>query len=142
VARLGLTVEIPRLVLTHACAETSFVALWRQKLRWAATIRGLQPWGYLGSVITRPLPLALLAVPFMPATGLGLIVAALAVRLAVARRVDRLPGQSLAGQPSVAWLLPVIDSVEFLVFAASFTVRKIDWRGNALRIEADGRIAA
>jgi hypothetical protein len=32
--------------------------------------------------------------------------------------------------------------VEFLVFAASFTVRKIDWRGNALTIEADGRIAA
>lgn len=138
VAALGLRVEIPPLLLTHACAETSFLALWRQKLRWAATIRGLQPWGYLGSVITRPLPLALLAAPFIPATGLALIVAALAVRLAVAWRVDR-----LAGQPSVAlWLLPLIDSVEFLVFAASFTVRKIDWRGNALTIEAEGRISA
>jgi hypothetical protein len=39
-------------------------------------------------------------------------------------------------------LLPLIDSVDFLVFAASFTVRKIDWRGKALTIEADGRIAA
>lgn len=142
VAELGLRVEIPPLMLTHACTETSFAALWRQKLRWAATIRRLQPWGYLGSAITRPLPLAMLATPFMPATGLVLIVAALAVRLAVARRVDRLSGLPTAGQPSVAWLLPLIDSVDFLVFAASFTVRKIDWRGNALRIEADGRIAA
>lgn len=138
VAALGLRVEIPPLLLTHACAETSFLALWRQKLRWGATIRGLQPWGYLGSVITRPLPLALLAAPFIPATGLALIVAALAVRLAVAWRVDR-----LSGRPSVAlWLLPLIDSVEFLVFAASFTVRKIDWRGNALTIETEGRISA
>lgn len=138
VAALGLRVEIPPLLLTHACAETSFLALWRQKLRWAATIRGLQPWGYVGSVITRPLPLALLAAPFIPATGLALIVAALAVRLTVAWRVDR-----LSGQPSVAlWLLPLIDSVEFLVFAASFTVRKIDWRGNALTIETEGRISA
>lgn len=135
---LGLRVEIPPIVLTHACAEPGFAALWRQKLRWAATIRGLQPWGYLGSVITRPLPLALLAVPFIPATGGALIVAALAVRLAVAARIDR-----IAGTRSVAlWLLPLIDSVDFLVFAASFTVRKIDWRGNALTIETDGRISA
>lgn len=138
VAKLGLRVDIPPIVLTHACAERSFAALWRQKLRWAATIRGLQPWGYLGSVITRPLPLALLTMPFIPATGLTLIVAALVVRLAVALRVDR-----IAGTRSVAlWLLPLIDSVEFLVFAASFTVRKIDWRGKALTIEADGRISA
>lgn len=138
VAELGLRVEIPRLLLTHACAETSFGALWRQKLRWAATIRGLQPWGYLGSVITRPLPLALLAIPFAPAVGGLAAIAALAVRLAVALRVDR-----KGGTRSVAlWLLPVIDSVDFLVFAASFTVRKIDWRGNALTIEHDGRISA
>lgn len=138
VADLGLRVEIPPLLLDHACAERSFAALWRQKVRWAATIRSLQPWGYLGSVITRPLPLALLAAPFVPAAGLALAIVALAVRLAVARRVDR-----IAGTRSVAlWLLALIDSVEFLVFAASFTVRKIDWRGNALTIEADGRIAA
>ena len=138
VGALGLKVAIPPLLLTHACAEPGFAALWRQKLRWAATIRGLQPWGYLGSVITRPLPLALLALPLLPAAGLVLAAAALAVRLAVAARVDR-----IAGARSVAlWLLPLIDSVDFLVFAASFTVRKIDWRGRALTIEADGRIAA
>lgn len=138
VAELGLRVEIPPLLLTHACTETSFAALWRQKLRWAATIRGLQPWGYAGSLVTRPLPLALLTALFMPATGVLLSVAALAVRLVVASRVDR-----LSGRRSVAlWQLPLIDSVDFLVFAASFTVRKIDWRGSRLTIEADGRIAA
>lgn len=138
VAERGLAVEIPPLLLTHACTEPSFGALWRQKLRWAATIRGLQPWGYAGSVVTRPLPLALLAVPFLPATGLALIAAALAVRLAVALRVNRIAG---ARSVALGWL-PLIDTIDFLVFAASFTVRKIDWRGNALQIAADGRIAA
>jgi len=138
VAWRGLTVAIPPLLLTHACTERSFAALWRQKLRWAATIRGLQPWGYAGSIVTRPLPLALLAVPFMPATGTVLTMAALAVRLAVAIRADRIAG----ARSAALWWLPLIDSVEFLVFAASFTVRKIDWRGNALRIAADGRISA
>jgi ceramide glucosyltransferase len=138
VAERGLTVAIPPLLLTHACTERSFAALWRQKLRWAATIRGLQPWGYAGSVVSRPLPLALIAALFMPATGLLLSVAALAVRLAVASRVDRLSG----AKPVALWQLPLIDLVDFLVFAASFTVRKVDWRGNRLAIEGDGRIAA
>jgi ceramide glucosyltransferase len=138
VAELGLRVGIPPLLLTHACAEPSFAALWRQKLRWAATIRGLQPWGYAGSVVTRPLPLALLAALFIPTTGILLSVAALAVRLAVASRVDRLSGF----RPVTLWQLPLIDSIDFLVFAASFTVRKVDWRGNRLAIEGDGRIAA
>ena len=138
VAELGLRVEIPPLLLTHACTERSFAALWRQKLRWAATIRGLQPWGYACSIVTRPLPLALLAAAFIPATGIVLSVTALAVRLAVACRVDR-----CAGTRTVAlWQLPLIDSLDFLVFAASFTVRKVDWRGNALQIHADGRISA
>lgn len=138
VAELGLGVEIPPMVLTHACTERSFAALWRQKLRWAATIRALQPWGYLGSIVTRPLPLAVLATAFVPATGAALIAAALAARYAVALRVDR-----IAGQRSIAlWLLPLIDSVDFLVFAASFTVRKVDWRGTALTMTGDGRISA
>lgn len=138
IAQQGLRVAIPPLLLTHACTERSFAALWRQKLRWAATIRGLHPWGYAASVVTRPLPLALLAALFMPVTGILVSIAALAARLAVALRVDR-----IAGERSVAlWSLPLIDSVDFLVFAASFTVRKVDWRGTALTIEADGRIAA
>lgn len=138
VAERGLKVMIPPLLLTHACTERSFAALWRQKLRWAATIRGLQPWGYAGSIVTRPLSLALLAALFIPAAGAVLYLAALAVRLAVAGRVDRLA----AAKPVALWQLPLIDSIDFLVFAASFTVRKVDWRGNRLAIEGDGRIAA
>jgi ceramide glucosyltransferase len=138
VAELGLKVEIPPLVLTHACAEPSFAALWRQKLRWAATIRGLQPWGYAGSVVTRPLPLALLAALFVPQAGLALALAALAIRSAVVLKVDRIA----ATRSAPLWLIPLIDSVEFIVFAASFFTRKIDWRGSRLTMAGAGRITA
>lgn len=138
VADLGLRVEIPPLVLTHGCSERSFAALWRQKLRWGATIRSLQPWGYAGSVVTRPLALALLAALFVPYAGLSLALLALAVRLAVARRVDRVAGATTGP----LWLLPVIDMFEFVVFAASFFARKIDWRGSRLTMAGEGRISA
>jgi ceramide glucosyltransferase len=138
VAELDLPVVAPPMILTHACTERSFAALWRQKLRWAATIRSLQPWGYAGSVITRPVPLALLAIPFAPILGIALTFTALAVRLAVVRRVDRIAGTRTVS----AWLLPVIDTVEFLVFAASFFTRTIDWRGSRLTMAGSGRVTA
>jgi ceramide glucosyltransferase len=138
VAERGQRVAIPPMVVTHACTERSFGALWRQKLRWAATVRSLQPWGYAGSVVTRPLPLALLAALFVPYAGLGLALIALLARTAVARRVDRVTGATSAPM----WLLPAIDTVEFLVFAASFFARTIDWRGSRLTMGAAGRISA
>lgn len=138
VAELGLTVTIPPMLLTHACAEPSFSALWRQKLRWAATIRGLQPWGYAGSIVTRPLPLALLAALFVPGVGLPLALAALAIRSAVVLKVDRIAGTRSAP----LWAIPLIDLIDFMVFAASFTVRKVDWRGKRLTIVDEGRVAA
>jgi hypothetical protein len=36
----------------------------------------------------------------------------------------------------------VIDTVDFLVFAASFFTRTIDWRGSQLTMGAAGRISA
>lgn len=138
VRRLGLEVRVPPMVLVHACSEASMAALVRHELRWAATIRALRPWGYAGSIVTFPLPLALLAIPFAPLAGLALSAAALAVRAFLARRIDR-----FAGAPTAPlWLLPMRDTLSFLLFVASFFVRSVDWRGSRLRMESGGRIAA
>jgi ceramide glucosyltransferase len=56
----GLAIAIPPLVLAHASAERNLTQVWRQELRWAATIRALAPAGYAGSLIGFPLALAML----------------------------------------------------------------------------------
>ena len=61
VRRLGLEVAIPPMVVDHVCSEHSFVELARRELRWARTIRLVDPLGYRGSVVTHPLPFALVA---------------------------------------------------------------------------------
>ena len=98
----------------------------------------MAPLRHAGSVVTYPLPLALLAALFVPLPGLALAAASLFVRLAVAAAVDRRAGERSAP----LWLLPVIDSVEFLTFLASFAAQTIDWRGSRLTMQRDGRIAA
>ncbi|MBV1688647.1 bacteriohopanetetrol glucosamine biosynthesis glycosyltransferase HpnI [Novosphingobium sp. G106] len=137
VAEIGQRVVIAPVLLTHGCTETSFGALWRQKLRWSATIRGVAPWRHLGSIVTYPLPLALLAAAISPTLGLPLVLASVAIRFALAAVVDRHADRASA--PYL--LLPLIECVEFLAFAGSFVARKIDWRGSPLTIRRDGRIA-
>lgn len=140
VHELGLRVDIPPLILAHGCAESNLSAVLRHELRWAATIRVLDRAGYAGSIVTYPVPFALLGVACTGASpvAIALLVIALAARMILAGRIDRLTGmRSLA-----RWLLPVRDSLSLVVFVVGFFVRSVDWRGAALRMEKHGRIAA
>lgn len=138
VRALGLrVVPAPRLMLAHGCTEASVAAVWRHELRWAATVRGANLPAHVGSLFTHSLPLALLATPLMPRAGLAVVVVALVARLLLARTVDRWIGERTAP----LWWLPARDLFSFAVFAASFVTRSVDWRGQALRMEVDGRVS-
>jgi ceramide glucosyltransferase len=139
VCGLGLrVVPAPRMVLAHGCAETSFAEVWRHELRWAATIRGANFFGHLGSLLTHPLPLSLLAVPLMPGAGAAAVASALLIRCYLARTVDHWVGE----QTAPIWWLPARDLLSFGVFIASFATRTVDWRGAKLRIGPRGRVTA
>jgi ceramide glucosyltransferase len=130
----GLGIAIPPLLLEHASAERGLAQVWRQELRWAATIRALAPTGYAGSVIGMPLALAMLGGLFHPWQGLPVIAAAFLVRLWTKRVVDRRAGAATAPW----WLLPPRDALSLAVFVASYFVRVVDWRGTRLRMKGDG----
>ena len=138
IAKTGLRVTVPPILLVHACAEEGARALWRHELRWAATIRSLQPAGYAGSIITNPLPLAILSSAFLGLPGFALVLLSLATRLILASRVDRLAGATTVP----LWLLPLIDCFKFAVFVASFFVTTVDWRSAVYTMAGNGGISA
>ena len=139
VRSLGGTVAIPRMVLVHAATERSLMELWRHELRWAATVREVVARGeYLGVALTQPVVPALLAWPLLPRAGGVALALALATRVAVTLRVDRLCGARTAP----LWLLPLREALSFAVFGASLFARSVDWRGQRLRIAGKGRIEA
>ena len=141
VAALGLSVAVPPILLTHAGYEASLGQLWRHFLRWAVTVRDLRTAGHIGSVVTHPLPLALLAMVFLAGTGAfpalaTLALAALLARVAVARAIAR-----ASGKPGAApWCIAVGDMLGFMVYGASLFARKIEWRGTRLTMTNPGRI--
>ena len=61
VRALGLTVDIPPMVVLHHSPESSARELVSHELRWARTVRQIDAAGHAGSLVTHPLPVALIA---------------------------------------------------------------------------------
>ena len=138
VRALGLRVAVPPMVLVHGCPEPSLAAVWRHELRWASTIRRINPPGYAGMIVTHPIAFALLALPLAPRPALVLLLAAIGARLALKAAVDRLSRASTAP----AWMIVPRDLLSFAVFLASFVTRSVDWRGSRFTMEHHGRMSA
>jgi ceramide glucosyltransferase len=133
----GLAVAVPPMILVHGCTERSLPAIVRHELRWAATVRQIDLPGYLGMVVTHPLPFALAALMIAPLPGGIAVGAALLSRGWLKARVDRLVGQSTLP----AWVLPARDLLSFGVFLLSFAVGSVEWRGSRFGMKRDGRMA-
>lgn len=135
---LGMKVAIPPFLIDHTCSEKSFAALLRHELRWARTLRLLDPMGYAGSLVTHPLPFALAAaaVQGFGAIGLGMFALALACRLLVPLQIKTTRGRGGAS----AWLSPLRDFLSFAVFLASFLPGPLSWRDHRYVAHSDGTL--
>jgi ceramide glucosyltransferase len=131
---LGLRVALAETIPSTTVPETSLRALWRHELRWARTIRALVPLQFAASVLQYPLVWAALAVLLGSGAGwtLAWFVLAWAIRAVAARGIDR--ALALANRTPL-WLLPLRELMSVVVMAASYTGRRVEWRGHTLEAE-------
>jgi ceramide glucosyltransferase len=139
----GYEIAVSPLTIGHACADMSASELWQHELRWARTIRSLDPVGYAGSVITHAFPLAVIAAlaavasgSVGPAAALGLCAASFGCRLAVLRQAER----AFTLTPQSVWLVPLRDVLSFAVFVSSLFGQSARWRGRRYRFIAGGTL--
>jgi ceramide glucosyltransferase len=138
VRRAGFRVAIPAHVVGHECAQGSAQALLRHELRWARTIRSVDPTGFAGTVITHALPLSLLGFALGGMTPLAALVpVALACRAALQMELDR----AFHLRRGFYWWGPLRDLISFAVFVASFFGRRVEWRGHRYGVQADNTLA-
>jgi ceramide glucosyltransferase len=139
----GYRISVSPVTVGHVCGEMSASELWHHELRWARTIRSLNPAGYAGSGVAHVLPLALIASVTGLATGgvglaaaVGLCAASFGCRLALLRQVER--AFNLA--PQSCWLVPLRDAFAFAIFVSSFFGQSARWKGRRYRFVAGGTL--
>jgi len=138
VRQAGLMVAIPDHTVAHVCTESSAADFFRHELRWARTIRSVEPLGYVGLVITHPLPLALLGLLLGGLTPSCLIVGlAVACRFALQSELDR----AFPPRGDLFRLGPLRDLLSFAIFVASFFGRGVEWRGHRYGVRGDNSLA-
>jgi ceramide glucosyltransferase len=132
----GYDVKAAPFLVGHRCFEGSLREFMRHQIRVARTIRSIDPIGYAGTILTHPLPLALLGMLSGGITATLLTVAVLAARVTLCRCVERrfgLPRQSY-------WLIPLQDVLVFGVYVASFFGATVNWQGVDFRVAGDGTL--
>ncbi len=138
VRELGLKVAIAPMVMTHASTESSFLALAKHELRWAATVRDLNPGGYAGMIATMPVPISVITLVIAPGLPTAMLLAsAICARIVAGHCIDRMVG----ARSAPLLLLPVRDLLSFAILISSYFVRSVDWRGEQLRMAPQGRIS-
>jgi ceramide glucosyltransferase len=137
VAAAGEKIAMPSFTVGHACRQQTLREVLSDDLRWARTIRSIDPLGHFGAlVVTHPLPFALIGAMFGAADGPLMIPIALICRLALCLCVERAFG--IPRHPY--WLIGLRDLLSFGVHVASFCGNAVAWRGYRYRVLDDGRL--
>lgn len=138
VAQQGLKVILPAYVVENRVWEPNFRALFQHELRWARTIRAIQPAGYAFSFITYPVAVSLLFLLLAPAAaGLTAFAVSVILRVLLHRAVY---ASFRIREPATPWLAPVRDVLSFLIWAASFFGRSVEWRKQQFSVRSDGQL--
>jgi ceramide glucosyltransferase len=123
--------------------EPDFGALFRHELRWARTIRNTAPFGYAGSAITYPVPLALLGMLIGLVAGLPWQMLIAVPILAVLCRFALIAGVTgvLAAPKPRGWLLLPRDVLSLVILVLAFFGRSVSWRNSAFRVDSVGALS-
>ena len=134
---IGAEVAISPVSVGHLCKDQTARQLCSHELRWARTLRAIEPGGYFGSIITHPFPLALLAALTGGGAGaVALSAVAVLCRVTLLKCVER--RFSLGRQ--AYWLVPIRDLVSFAIFVWSLFGTSISWNGETYQVTSQGTL--
>ena len=138
----GRRVDIAPVLVENRLLEPAFKDLIAHELRWARTIRTVQPAGFAASFLTDALPLAgiSLLLAWMIGPGLGPAVFAAGFAL-LARSLLHLSVNKTFNRHQAMWLIPLRDLLTFLMRAVSFLGGDVEWRRQSLHVDEGSRLS-
>jgi len=137
----GHKIHLSHLVVENVVKETSFKSMFLHELRWARTMRTVQPLGYLFTFLTDTLMIGFLAgitaylytqQLLWPVIITGSI---FWIRTLLHLRVQTMLNLRNAGS---LWLIPVRDFLTFFVRLASFAGNRIEWKDKSFSVNNAG----
>jgi len=140
IAEQGYQVELLPYTISTVADYGSLSDLFHKRLRWIVVMRHMRPWGHLGLLLTQGLPWSLAAIAIHPSAGvaLGYLGTYVVLRFAMTSMVG-IWGLKQSSLWKKLGLIPVWDTLAFLIWMTSFARNSIRWRDGEYYIR-DGRL--
>lgn len=133
IAERGYRVELMEKTVSMVFPKETLSQHFHRELRWSIGLRSVRPLGYWGLAFTHGLPWALMAAAAALSIGsLSIGVSYLAVYLILRITLTWTTGRWGIGDRQLArilWLVPVRDTISFIIWITGFFSDKICWRG-------------
>ena len=143
ISDLGYKVHLSHFIVENIVEEASLKDLVSHELRWARTLRRVEPIGYAFTFLTDTMVISLIAaLTIYLNTGLlewALlpILVVMVARLFLHYRTAKISGSNHAGS---ILLIPLRDLLTFCIRVISFTGNSIQWRNNSFNVDQAGLI--
>lgn len=143
VSDLGYKVHLSHFIVENIVEEASLKDLVSHELRWARTLRRVEPIGYAFTFLTDTMVISLIAaLTIYLNTGLiewALlpILIVMVARIFLHYRTAKISGSNNAGS---ILLIPLRDILSFCIRVLSFTGNSIQWRNNSFNVDQAGLI--
>ncbi|MDX1518842.1 MAG: bacteriohopanetetrol glucosamine biosynthesis glycosyltransferase HpnI [Gammaproteobacteria bacterium] len=139
----GYRIHLSHYVVTNVVHEPGFRSLYLHELRWARTLRTVEPVRYAMTFLTDTVVIALVTATLALLAGAGMawplaiVLLAVAARILLHLRVKSALGLEHAGS---VLLIPLRDLLSFFIRAASFTGSAVHWRNHDFSVDSEGLI--
>jgi len=146
ISELGFKVVLSDYVVENIVHEKNLRSMFLHELRWARTVRTVEPLGHAFSFFIYGLPMAVICALMIDVAlgwsdiALGMVGLALFLRGWMHYTVRGKLG--LAPIRKSIWLVPIRDVLSFAVWGASFFGRKILWKDLAFKVNPNGQMAS
>jgi ceramide glucosyltransferase len=143
VREAGFEVHLGSLAVENIVDEAGLKSLISHELRWARTIRSVEPLGFLSTFLTDVIPLGFIAGLYAYFAGLepilmyGPIITAFFARSLLHFSTK---ATFISKHPDRLWVVPLRDVLSFFIRILCYTGRTVKWRSSELSVGKHGEI--
>jgi ceramide glucosyltransferase len=139
IARCGHRVELMAKPVSMVFPKETLAEYFSRELRWSIGLRSVRPLAYWGLAFTHGLPWALVAATVAASINsftlsVSYLIAYLMLRVGLTWAVGKW-GIRDRKLPSILWLVPLHDAINFVVWLLGFFSDKIMWRGLSYHVK-------
>lgn len=143
VSDLGYKIHLSNFIVENIVEEASIKDLITHELRWARTLRRVEPLGYAFTFLTDTFVISCITTISIYLSTSNLLWALLPfilvsiARLALHLRTKKITRSKSAG---FIWLIPLRDVLSFYIRVRSYMGNEIQWRNNSFQVDSAGLI--